>query len=92
MTLSHLTPITEQMLWKVKKALSSQMLPAIANGFAFCTRGFLIDLAGGKEVEKMTLTLPIDQVQMRDIARVDVVDGTLIVMMIVTWSDQAWYD
>ncbi len=81
-------------LWSVKNALWYRSLPVIANGFAFCCTKELpvIDLANGKEVEKMTFTSPIQKPHARELSHVDVVDGTLIATINLAWSGQTWYD
>lgn len=68
-----LNPNNGTILWEVKKALHYQELPAVAGGLAFCTKDFaVIDLASGKEVEKIP--------PLRDLSQVVVADGTLYVM------------
>ena len=60
-------------MWKVEKALHWQILPAVAGGLAFCTKDLaVIDLASGKEIEKIP--------SLNDFRTVLVVDETLYAM------------
>jgi outer membrane protein assembly factor BamB len=68
-----LDPSTGRILWTVKKVLHYQGLPAVTGGLAFCTKELaVIDLATGKEIEKIT--------SLNDFYNVLVVDETLYAM------------
>ena len=68
-----LNPNNGTILWKVKKVLHYQKLPAVVGGLAFCTKDLaVIDLACGKEVEKIS--------SLNDFSRVVVADEILYAM------------
>ena len=78
-----LDPNNGTILWEVKKALFYQTLPAVAGGLAFCTKdSAVIDLASGKEVEKIPSLRGL-----RDLSQVVLADGTLYTMALAGTTD-----